>query len=207
MKENSTTGIKRFINNVFESNSYVVYDSFHNAVIIDMGDFSPIFEFIKEYNLNIKALLITHTHYDHIYGIKQFMETFPEVPIYTSAFGKYAFGKSNRNFSRYHDDTIEIESENIKAISDEEILRDVEGMQFKAIATPGHDESCITYKCGNVLFTGDSYIPGIKVVSSFPKSDKILAEKWYSTLQALDGEYNIFPGHGAERIHKNITLI
>lgn len=40
------------------------------------------------------------------------------------------------------------------------------------IETPGHCPSCLTYYTDNYIFTGDSYIPNVKVVTKLPYGDK-----------------------------------
>lgn len=191
--------IHRFENSVFNSNSYIINDG-PQAVIVDIGDFNPLVNFINEHNLDLVALFITHTHYDHIYGIKEFMHQFPDIPIYTSEFGKIAFSKPNWNFSRYHDDNICIISDKIVPLQNKEVISISEALRVTAIATPGHDLSCISFRIDDALFTGDSFIPGIKVVDTFPKSDKLLAAHWYSILQGMAETYNIYPGHGPEKL-------
>lgn len=191
--------IRRFDNTVFNSNSYIVTHCRH-AVIIDVGDFNQIDEYIKEKGLSVLAVLITHTHYDHIYGIREFMSRYPDVPIYTSENGKQAFLKPNWNFSRYHNDPIIIDSERIKILENGDKISFPEGTLITAIATPGHDFSCLSYVIGDNLFTGDSYIPGVKVVASFPKSDRKLAAYWYARLEEMANEHNIYPGHGIPKI-------
>lgn len=187
--------IKRFENSVFSSNSYVIDDG-KDAVIFDIGDTSPIFKYLQNSELMPTALFITHTHYDHIYGIKDFITTFPDAPIYTSEFGKEAFKKPNWNFSRYHEDEISIDSDTIKVLEDGEILRIFDDTDLQAIATPGHDKSCLSYKIGELLLTGDSYIPGVKVIASFPNSNKIDARLWYEKLESMSPTHTILPGHG-----------
>ena len=54
---------------------------------------------------------------------------------------------------------------------------------LKAIYTPGHDWSCMTYYTDEIIFTGDSYIPNIKVITSFPKSNKEDANFLVETLE------------------------
>lgn len=187
--------IKRFENSVFGSNTYVVDDG-GSAIVVDIGDLEPVGNYIAGRFLKVKALLITHTHYDHIYGVGGFMEKFPFVPIYTSANGKTAFNNSAWNFSRYHNDPITIDSDRILVLNDGDRIVFSNYLHFKVIATPGHDWSCLSYRLDNSLFTGDSYIPGIKVVASFPKSNRDLAKMWYSKLEAMSATLDIFPGHG-----------
>lgn len=203
--------IYQFINTVFTSNTFVVVKG-NECLIIDLGDWEPVKDFIQLHNLSPKALLITHVHYDHIYGISKFMKDFPEIPIFTNQEGESSFKDPKWNFSRYHDDPISIDSPQIKPLSGktvnpEEIkdFRELEKLNELIIhpnfsiyyfPTPGHDHSCITYLIEDNIFTGDSYIPGIKVISTFPKSDKQLAKNWYRTLEKMTDNFNVYPGHG-----------
>lgn len=54
----------------------------------------------------------------------------------------------------------------------------------------------MTYKIGNNLFTGDSYIPGVKVITSFPNSNKEDAELSKQKILSISQSLNLFPGHG-----------
>ena len=69
------------------------------------------------------------------------------------------------------------------------------GLEVKVLATPGHDTSCLSYIIGDNLFTGDSYIPGIKVVAIWPKSDKKLAKESGERLRKMKQQYLIRAGH------------
>lgn len=196
--------VRQFVNSVFTSNSYVVHDS-ATAIIIDMGDFEPVKEYIDNNNLDVEALFITHTHYDHIYGVRKFLPAFPHAPIYTSVFGKEAYGKPNWNFSRYHGDEMAIESDRIRTLAGGDALNVLNCHKLEALATPGHDKSCLSFRLDNMLFTGDSYIPGVKVIASFPNSNKADAGFWYSKLQAMSPLYDIYPGHGEPQPLNQLT--
>lgn len=189
---------------MFSSNTYVIDDG-RNAVIFDIGDFGPVRRYLASENLTLQALFITHTHYDHIYGIRELMAAFPEMPIYTSEFGKEAFKKPNWNFSRYHDDEISIESDAIKILNDGDILEILDSAMLEVMATPGHDKSCLSYKIGELLLTGDSYIPGVKVVASFPNSNKADAKYWYEKLESMSASHAILPGHGPIQSNSEIN--
>lgn len=187
--------IVRFINKVFNSNTYLLYEK-QNAVIVDIGDTDELFDFIRTHSLTVKALLLTHTHYDHIYGIRNFMNNYPEMPIFTSQFGEVALNNPQWNFSRYHNDNIAIQSNRVITMIDGQDLRLSPIPVIKVIETPGHDRSCLTFQLEDMLFTGDSYIPGIKTVDTFPKSDKLLAKYWTEELMKMSEKYKIYPGHG-----------
>lgn len=187
--------VARFVNSVFSSNTYVIHDGF-GAVVVDPGDYAPVAAFLSQNRLEVRFILLTHTHYDHIYGLKSLMEVWPCVEVLTSEFGKSALARDDWNFSRYHGDPMAIESDRIRALRDGDRFSPLPGCEITVMETPGHDRSCLTYRTDSWIFTGDSYIPGVKVVASFPNSDRKKAQKWYASLEEMSHEYQTFPGHG-----------
>lgn len=186
--------VRQFINSVFSSNSYLVSDN-GLAILIDVGDVGPLLEFIRQEKLNLQAVFLTHTHYDHIYGLPELMKVYPDVPVYTSAFGKDALNNPKWNFSRYHGDNIALESQSIAILEDNSYVQVLGRHNLHALATPGHDKSCLSYTLGNFLFSGDSYIPGIKVIATFPNSNREQAAHWYRKLMELSLSCIVYPGH------------
>lgn len=60
--------VKQFINSVFISNTYVLTEEGSNDCwVVDIGDIEPLLKYVA--NKKVQGLFITHTHYDHIYGI------------------------------------------------------------------------------------------------------------------------------------------
>jgi glyoxylase-like metal-dependent hydrolase (beta-lactamase superfamily II) len=53
----------------------------------------------------------------------------------------------------------------------------------------------LTYEIGNYLFTGDSYIPGVKVVTTFRGGDKNLAARSVEKILKWAEGKKICPGH------------
>lgn len=62
--------------------------------------------------------------------------------------------------------------------------------------TPGHDESCLTYYTKKIIFTGDSFIPGLKIITTFPRSDKEKAARSLQVILEIAEGRDLYPGHG-----------
>ena len=152
--------IHRIINSVFTSNTYILTSEGPSAFLIDIGDVQPVKELLDNDGKVVKAVFLTHTHYDHIYGIRELIKAYPDCIIYTSSFGKEALGSDKLNFSRYHNDPIVWTENNISILGEGDKIEITTGNVLEVLETPGHDKSCLTYKLGNDVFSGDSYIPG-----------------------------------------------
>ena len=174
--------VDKIVNRVFNSNTYVLRaEGSRDVWLVDCGDTARVLELLKPEE-KVVGVLLTHGHSDHIYGLNELTAAFPEVKIYTTEFGLQELQSSKLNFSRYHEEyeAFVVEKvENVCVLAASTSLSinsiatlDVCGEECKVYATPGHDPSCLCYVVGGYLFTGDAYIPGVKVVTNFPKSNK-----------------------------------
>ena len=181
-------------NTVFHSNTYILSkENEDDCWLVDVGDIEPILERVGK--RQIKGVFLTHTHYDHIYGINKLIEHYPECIVYTSLYGKEGLFSDKLNFSRYHDDSILFQGKHIEVLNEGDEIKLFLNLGLKAIYTPGHDWSCMSYYTDDVIFTGDSYIPNFKVVTSFPKSNKRDAQISLNRLMELSKMRDIYPGH------------
>ena len=67
---------------------------------------------------------------------------------------------------------------------------------MKVYETPGHCPSCLSYEVENNFFSGDSFIPGEKVVSKLPLGDKAKAQLSLHRILSLSEGMKVYPGHG-----------
>lgn len=186
--------ITRIVNSVFTSNTFVLTnEGCRDCWLVDVGDIEPILETVGE--RRVKGVFITHTHYDHIYGINKLVERFPECVVYTSEHGKEGLFSSKLNFSKYHDDPLTFEGAHLEVLEEGDEVSLFPYVTLKAIATPGHDWSCMSYYTDNVIFSGDSYIPNIKVITSMPKSNKTEAQVSLERIMELCKTRDVYPGH------------
>ena len=73
-------------NQEFTCNTFFLVDDSNNAFLVDPGDRSDkFFDFIDKNGLNVIAVLLTHTHYDHIAGLPKIIEKiivlFPNIDV------------------------------------------------------------------------------------------------------------------------------
>lgn len=192
-----TVKVKQIINSVLNSNCYIVYqDDSPNVWLVDAGDADCIKAWINEHGKTIKGIFVTHSHYDHIYGLNDILSHAHDFNVYISLNGKMGLYSDRLNFSRYHYKSFVYKGDNVIVMEDRQRIEIFEDVDVVAFKTVGHDISCLSYRIGDILFTGDSYIPGIKVVTTFPNSDKIEAEKSVDFIKGMKGIKVIYPGHG-----------
>ncbi len=119
----------------------VCNDKQDKAAIVDPGDAKPVIAALKENNITPAAILITHFHNDHVGGISDLLEEYPNLPVY----GPYSERIPHITTKLGGDETIRIEE--IDA-------------EFKVMNVYGHTAGHIAYfteaQGQNRLFCGDT---------------------------------------------------
>ena len=188
--------VETIVNSVFSSNTYLISsDESCDSWLIDCGDMDKVLKILPDGN-RIRGLFLTHTHFDHIYGINELARLFPECLIYTSGYGATAIRSSKLNLSRYHECPVEYFGDNLRVLKDGDAVWLYDGVEMSVIETPGHCPSCLSYMTDEWLFSGDSYIQGLKVVTNLPKGDKALAQMSVEKIKRLLGHRVLLAGHG-----------
>lgn len=173
------------------------------CVLIDCGYSEVLIPTLEKLGKGVKAVFLTHTHYDHIYGLNTLLEHYPHALVYTNEEGSEALTDIKKNFSKYHPEIepfIFNHTENVCQLEEGEV--DIfEDEKMQVLFTPGHDVTCFSFIVDNNLFTGDAYIPGVKTVMNFPRSNRNDAIASLERLQKLEREgYKICPGHDISHI-------
>lgn len=107
------------------------------CVIIDPGDAKPVLEALQKTNKTLSAILITHHHWDHINGISELLQHYPQTPVYGPAKEKIP----HKTHALKEGDRVKI-----KAIDSE----------FRVLDVPGHTAGHIAYYGEESLFCGDT---------------------------------------------------
>ena len=184
-------------NTIFTSKTYILSKQGEDkAWLVDIGDIEPVLEYLDEKHLKVAGVFITHSHFDHIYGINTLVANFLECQVYCTEYAKQGLASEKLNMSKYHENPMKYEGENVVVVHDGESLQlfaDEPEMEF--YETPGHNPGCLTMVMGDVIFTGDAYIPEIGVNTIPPKADKLLAKLSLERILKLAEGKRILSGH------------
>ena len=181
----------------FSANCYLVTDeTTGESLLIDPGSYGERQrDFIKSQGIeNLKYILLTHGHFDHMIGVERFRNAFGgEVVIHQADADKIssAVGSLYSRFEReipFASATADIK------VKDGDKLP-FGGGEIEVIHTPGHTKGCVCYKTGDCLFTGDTLFRGSIGRVDFPDSDEDEMLSSLKKLGAIDGDYKVYPGH------------
>ena len=151
-------------------------DESHEGIIID-----PVIELngrdiqlIKDLEIQLKYILETHVHADHITGAKQIKEKTGAI---------FALNETSAHpqadLLLRHNEVLKLGAHSIKAIS-----------------TPGHTQSCMSYLCEDKLFTGDTlFIRGCGRTDFQGGSSSELYNNIHKHIYSLPDNTLIYPGH------------
>ena len=197
--------VERVVNSVFSSNTYLLHeDGQLDYWLVDIGDIDPVLALIPD-GAQVRGVFLTHSHYDHIYGINRLVHHFPACVVYTSEHGREGLYSDKLNISRYHGESLVFQGGNVQLLREGDRVPLSPGCELEVFETPGHDWSCLTYRVGDAVFSGDSYLPGVEVFTRFPRSDKIQATTSEKRILSLVCERVLYPGHG-DIVCNNFTV-
>lgn len=190
--------VKQFVNESLTSNAYVVRLKHSlECVLVDIGEYVQLKKYISLQGLIVKGLFLTHSHYDHILGIREFIREFPDAIIFAHDDTIKSLANSKLNLSFYREEPIEVDIpvENQIKIAHENL--DIASLKVISLHTPGHNSGSLSFVIGNFLFTGDSLIPGHRIVTKLKGGNKEQAQRSLKRLiDSLENVNYLAPGHG-----------
>lgn len=193
--------LKSFTFNPFQENTYLIMNDKNDCWIVDPGMYdtnetNELDQYIQENGLRPQAIINTHTHIDHIFGVKGLQANYhipfsfheKDLPVLNGAAGSAAvFGLDFGGIPAYH--SFIKEDEMLKLGEDEVEVR----------FTPGHSPGSIVFYCkpGNWLIAGDVLFNGSIGRTDLPGGNfDTLIKSIREQLFTLPDETVVYPGHG-----------
>lgn len=189
--------IGRLTLGVCQTNCYFIYKEGTTDVIFidpaDKGDY--IYEALKERGFSVAGILLTHAHFDHIWGSKALREL-SGAKIYAYEGEKELCLNAQKNVSAQVGRPYTVEPD-FYLRDGEEVT--IAGMTCKLIATPGHTEGscCYYFEDEKFLISGDTLFQESVGRTDFPTgSQSAIVRSIKEKLFVLPDEVRVYPGHG-----------
>lgn len=179
------------------TNCYIMVNHDTNECIV----FDPAAEpnVLKEIfdtpEFKLKAIFLTHGHFDHIGAVKELKDTY-DVPIYASKEeDEQVLGNVSVNLSVMFGNPMTLRAD--KVLRDGEKV-DIIGTTLTCILTPGHTAGGMCYYNEELqsLIAGDTLFCGSVGRTDFPTGNgAVLINSIHEKLFTLPDETKVFPGH------------
>lgn len=190
--------IIRHVNSFHTSNSYLlVHEKEEGVWVIDPGDSEFILNWLNQNTCFLKGIIVTHSHYDHIYGICDLKEVYPDISVYASKECVEGMQSAKRNLSEYLEMPYVVKDVSFKILEDKNRLWLWKETEMIVHYTPGHNPESLSFQIGINLFTGDALLPGVKVYTKFWGGNRLTSQETIKRIIAdFSSEQLIWPGHG-----------
>ncbi len=193
--------IKAFVFNFASENTYVLFNENKNAWLIDPGNMSEqetkvLQNFIKENELNVVKIVLTHAHIDHVLGLQWAFDTY-KVPVTMHKDDQEVLDMFQISGMRFGFELDHI-NVNLEYVNEGDEL-DFDGEKFKIYHVPGHSPGSVVYHNDNQKFiiSGDVLFEGsIGRTDLYKGNYDQLIEGIKTKLLILDEDTQVFSGHG-----------
>lgn len=193
----------------YQANCYVITDENTKlASVIDPGIPSDeLNDLLLGYEL--KYILLTHGHFDHIFGCESLKTLYPDCKICIHKDDEICLKDKTRNLvGDFEGDLPELKADIL--LDDSDIIDLSDDITFKVIHTPGHSKGSVCYYSPtyNVLFSGDTLFCRTVGRTDFIGGDFDTMMKSVKLLSLLPPETVVLPGHNRsttidDEKHKN----
>ena len=187
--------ISKLVLGSYQTNCYILVDEPSGlGAVIDPGNCSDaLIAEVKNLGITkLQYILLTHGHFDHILGVYDLKQVFPESKIVIATEDEICL--SSPACSLADDDDLTPLHADI-CVSDGDVLT-FGTLEIKVITSPGHTPGSICYVIGNSMFSGDTLFCRTCGRTDLFRGNLPDMQSSIMKLGKLPGDYIIYPGHG-----------
>lgn len=178
------------------TNCYFIYKEGSNRVLfIDPADQgATLYKKLEDAGLEVAAILLTHGHFDHIWGVEKLREL-SGAKVYALDAEKPLLESAGKNVSRSAGRECTLEADVF--LKDGQKV-EIEGMTFEVIATPGHTvgSCCFYFEEDKILVSGDTLFAESVGRTDLPTgSMSEIVRSVKEKLFVLPDDVKVYPGH------------
>lgn len=178
----------------YGANCYIITDdTSKTAVVIDPAIPSDeLNDTLLGYNL--KYILITHGHFDHIFGCKALKEIYPEAKICIHSADEVCLNDNKMNLAGDFEETPGVMADFV--LKDGDVIEFAD-TTFTVLSTPGHSPGsvCFVDKNNKLIFSGDTLFCLTVGRTDFIGGSFEDMMSSVKKLSEFDDEYAVYPGH------------
>ena len=169
---------------LYQTNCYLVHkEDSKDCIVIDPGyEADTIMNRAALLGLQIRAILLTHGHFDHVGAVRQIAAD-TDCNVYVQE-QELTLPGAMTDGPIYHTDLYPAAGK-----------LSVAGMDITVLHTPGHTPGSVCLLIGDAMFSGDTLFAGSMGRCDFPGSSIFDMRKSLKKLYNLAGDYRVFPGH------------
>lgn len=170
------------------TNCYILEDEAAKlAAVIDPGDNEEqILHLLRQDQVQVKYILLTHGHYDHTTAVPPLKKALPDAQVYIHQADANGAGTHLFPLASQLDDLL---------LYDEGDTLTLGSLTIHVIHTPGHSPGSVTLRVGDVLFTGDTLFAGSCGRTDLRGGSYDQIMESLKKLGELEGDYHVCPGH------------
>ena len=169
-----------------------------DCLIVDTGlNAGRMIDFLRENKLNPVAVVLTHGHIDHIAGLVQLQEQYPDIKVYIHKLDAEMLTGSDDNLSEFIGGGFAARAADF--LVDEGDIIEQAGVKLEVFHTPGHTRGgiCLYSKDDKIVFVGDTLFAGSVGRTDFPGGSMTgLVKNIKKKLLTLPEDTTVYPGHG-----------
>ncbi|MBR1907491.1 MBL fold metallo-hydrolase [bacterium] len=187
--------IKHWQAGILGANNYlIINDSRNEALMIDCSEYTEQLDNeLKKHNAELKYVLLTHGHFDHVMGVDRVKKAYPKAKVLAHTADKNLI-ESIKEFMQKYGMFEEVEVPKIdEYIQEGSILNG----QVRIIHTSGHTKGSVCYLIDDNLFSGDTiFLESVGRTDLEGGSFEEIKSNIENKIFTLDENIKIFPGHG-----------